>query len=152
MNLDLQLGQDETVNSEYEFSYSLILFFLKSHFWVTNKRLIVNSPNVLFVIPTGSDTVTYPLRSIGGVKTKTEFKFLSLLGGVVLLLIGISSLRSGIGLLLLPLGVATIVGAFRTVIAIVSAGTGAVTYSHLPWEAEDAKKMINQLNQEIANI
>ena len=60
MQLDTALGQDETVQKEYEFSYSLLLFFLKSHFWLTNKRLIVNAPNVFLFIPTGNDTVTYP--------------------------------------------------------------------------------------------
>lgn len=151
MNLDIQLGENETVRNEYKFSYSLLLFFLKLRFRLTNKRLIVNAPKVFLLIPTGNDTVTYPLRTIGSVTTKTEFKFLSLLGGVVLLLIGFSNLRS-IGLLLLLLGVVSLVGAFRTVIAVVSGGAGAVTYSHLPWEAGKAKKMINQLNQLIADI
>jgi len=151
MKLDTPLGQDETIQKEYEFSYSMLLFFLKSHFWLTNKRLIVNAPNVLLVIPTGNDTVTYPLRAIGGVKTKTELKFMSLLGGVVLLLIGLSLINS-CGILLILLGVPPIIGAFQTLILVASAGTGAVAYSHLPWEAGDAKKMIKELNQLIAEI
>jgi hypothetical protein len=151
MQLDTALGQDETVQKEYEFSYSLLLFFLKSHFWLTNKRLIVNAPNVFLFIPTGNDTVTYPLRNIGGVKTKTELKFMSLLGGVVLLLIGLSAIRS-IGILLILLGASTIIGAFRTSIGVGSGSGGLVLYSYLPWEAEDAKKMINELNQLIADI
>jgi hypothetical protein len=151
MQLDTPLGQDESVRQEYEFSYSLLLFFLKSHFWLTNKRLIVNYPNVFLFIPTGNDTVTYPLRAIGGVKTKTEFKVVSLFIGVILLLIGISAIRS-FGFLLILLAVPTIIGAFRTVIVVASVGTGTVAYSHLPWEAADAKKMISDLNQLIADI
>ncbi|MDF5706628.1 MAG: hypothetical protein PUP90_02830 [Nostoc sp. S4] len=151
MKLDTPLGQDETIQKEYEFSYSMLLFFLKSHFWLTNKRLIVNAPNVLLVIPTGNDTVTYPLRAIGGVRTKTELKFMSLLAGVVLLLIGLSLVQS-IGILLILLGVPIIIGAFQTLIVVASAGTGVVPYSHLPWEAGNAKKMIKELNQLIAEI
>ncbi|MBD0328169.1 MAG: hypothetical protein ICV68_17230, partial [Pyrinomonadaceae bacterium] len=146
MQINTALGQDETIQQEYHFSYSLLLFFLKSHFCITNKRLIVNYPNVFFVIPIGNSTVTYPLRNIGGVKTKTEFKFMSLLVGVALLLIGLSDLKS-LGLFLILFGVCLVIGAFRTVIAVASSGTGAVTYSHLPWEAADAQKMINELNQ-----
>lgn len=151
MQLDVPLGQDETVQKEYEFSVSLILFFLKSHFWLTNKRLIVNAPNVFLFIPTGNDTVTYPLRNIGGVKTKTELKFMSLLGGVVLLLIGLSTIRS-IGILLILFGASTIIGAFQTAIVVGSGSGGAVRYSYVPWEATEAKKMINELNQLIADI
>lgn len=151
MELDTPLGQDETVRQEYEFSYSLLLFFLKSHFWLTNKRLIVSAPNVFLFIPTGKDTATYPLRTIGGIKTKTEFKFMSLLIGVILVLIGFSAIRS-FGLLLLLFGAAAIVGSLQTVIVVGSAGGGVVTYSHLPWEAASAKKMINELNQLIADI
>ncbi|MEH1783443.1 hypothetical protein [Nostoc sp.] len=151
MQLDTPLGQDETIQKEYEFSDSLLLFFLKSHFWLTNKRLIVNAPNVFLVIPTGNDTVTYPLRAIGGVKTKTELKFMSLMGGVALFLIGLSLIKS-VGILLILLGVPSIIGAFRTLIVVASGGTGVVEYSHLPWEAGNAKKMIKELNQLIAEI
>jgi hypothetical protein len=151
MQLDVTLGQDETVQKEYEFSYSLLLFFLKTHFWLTNKRLIVNDPNVFLFIPTGNKTITYPIRNIGGVTSKTELKFMSLLGGVVLLLIGLSAIRS-IGILLILFGASTIIGAFRTVISVVSSGSGAVGYSHLPWEAAEARKMINELNQLIVDI
>jgi hypothetical protein len=151
MQLDTPLAQDEQVLYQYNFSYSLIFFFLKSHFWITNKRMIVNSPNLLLIIPVGNDTVTYPLRSIGGVKTRTQFKFGQLFMGIILLIIGLAMIRS-IGFLLLVLGILLAIGAFQTVIAIVSAGSGAVTYSHVPWEATVAKKMINELNQLIANI
>ncbi|XZF65444.1 MAG: hypothetical protein ACSI46_12510 [Gloeotrichia echinulata DVL01] len=151
MQLDVSLGQDETVHKEYEFSFSLLLFFLKSHFWLTNKRLIVNAPNVFLFIPTGNDTVTYPLRNIGGVKTKTELKFMSLLGGTVILFIGLSTIRS-IGILLILFGASTIIGAFRTSIAVGSSSGGAVLYSYLPWEATEAKKMINALNQLMVDI
>jgi len=154
MKLDTPLAQDETVQKEYEFSYSLLLFFLKSHFWLTNKRLIVNAPNVFLFIPTGNNTVTYPIRHIGGVKTKTNLKFISLLIGVALLLIGLSSISSsaGIGILLILLGIVFIIAAFQTVIVVVSSGTGEVIYSHLPWEAADAKKMINDLNLIVAEV
>jgi hypothetical protein len=151
MQLDIPLGQDETVQKEYEFSYSLVLFFIKSYFWLSNRRLIVNAHTVFLFIPTGNDTITYPLRNIGGVKTKTELKFGSLLGGVVLLLIGFSAIRS-IGILLILLGASTIIGAFRTSIAVQSGGGATVLYSYLPWEAENAKKMINELNQLIVDI
>jgi hypothetical protein len=76
---------------------------------------------------------------------------MSLLGGVVLLLIGLSAIRS-IGILLILFGASTIIGAFRTVISVVSSGSGAVGYSHLPWEAAEARKMINELNQLIVDI
>jgi hypothetical protein len=151
MELDTPLGQDEKIYYQHKFSYSLLFFFLKSHFWLTNKRIIVNSPNLLLFIPTGNHTITYPLRSIGGVTTKTQFKFMLLLIGVILLVIGWAMIRS-VGFFLILLGISSVIGAFQTVIAIGSAGTGAVTYSHVPWEAAEAKKMINELNQLVADI
>jgi hypothetical protein len=151
MELDTPLGQDENVLYQHAFSYSLLFFFLKSNFWLTNKRIIVNSPNILLFIPAGNNTVTYPLRSIGGVKTKTEFKFMSLVMGVVFLLVGFGAIKS-FGFLLILLAIPSIVGAFQTVIAIVSGGSGAVTYSHVPWEAAEAKQMVNELNQLVAEI
>ncbi|NEP02604.1 MAG: hypothetical protein F6K58_28940 [Symploca sp. SIO2E9] len=151
MELDVPLGKDETVSSEYKFSYSLLLFFLNSNFWLTNKRLIVNAPNIFWVIPTGNDTVTYPLKQIQSVKTKTNFKFGYLFLGVVFLFIGFSSMRFGAGLLPLLLGITSIIAAFQTVIAVMSGGS-IVIYSYLPWEAANAKKMINELNRLIADI
>jgi hypothetical protein len=151
MQLSTPLGQDEKVHHKYEFSYSLLLFSLKSHFWLTNKRLIVNHPNVFLFLPVGKNTVTYPLRNIGGIQAKTDFKFKSLFLGVLFVVIGLSALKS-FGLLLLLLGVAAIVGAFQTVIVVGSAGGAFVRYSHLPWEAENAQQMVNELNQLIADI
>ena len=151
MQFDTPLGSGESVQKEYEFSYSLILFFVKSRFWLTNKRLIARKPNVLLFIPIGQDEVTYPLRSIAGIKTRTEFKFLLLCVGVILLLVGFSAIRS-FGFPLLLLGVANIISAFQTVIAVGSTGGGVVAYSHVPWEGTEAKKMINELNQLIADI
>jgi hypothetical protein len=151
MELDTPLGQDEKVLYQHAFSYSLLFFFLKSNFWLTNKRIIVNSPNLLLFIPAGNNTVTYPLRSIGGVNTKTQFKFMSLVIGVVLLVVGFGAIGS-FGFLLILLAVPALIGAFQTVIAIVSGGSGAVTYSHVPWEAAEAKQMVNELNQLVAEI
>ncbi len=150
-NLDIQIAKNETVSNEYEFSYSLLLFFLSSHFWLTDKRLIINAPNVFLFIPTGKDTATYPLRQISSVKTKTEFKFASLAAGIFFLILGFSTLRYGIGLLFLVLGLGGIVGSFRSIILVISA-SASTGYSYLPWQAADAKKMVNQLNLLIADL
>ena len=151
MKLDVQIAKNEVVSSEYEFSYSFLLFFMKAHFWLTDKRLIVNAPNVFLFIPTGKDTLTYPLRQIASVKTKTEFKFMTLLSGIFFLVIGFATVRYGIGLLFLLMGLGGLLGAFRNVIAITTAGS-SVFYAYLPWQASDAKKMINHLNQLVAEI
>ena len=150
MQLDVPLGQDERVLQEYEFGYSIILFFLKSHFWLTNKRLIVNVPNVFMVIPTGKETVTYPLKNIAAVRTKTEFKFVSLLLGVVFLSVSSNTGSWLLGILLALFGVSLTIGAFQTLIMVVSSGGDAQEYSHPFWEAANVKKMINALNQIVA--
>lgn len=150
--LDIQISKNETLSKEYEFSYSLLLFFLKSHFWLTDKRLIINAPNVFVFIPTGNDTATYPLRQLTAVKTKTEFKFASLAAGIFFLVLGLSTLRYGIGLLFLVLGLGGIVGSFRNLIWVVSSGGTGTGYSYLPWQAADAKKMVNHLNMLLADL
>jgi hypothetical protein len=101
-------------------------------------------------IPTGKKTVTYPLRAIGGFKTNTQFKYKYLIAGIVLLLIGFSSIKS-FGFISILLGVISIIKAFETVIVVTSAGTGQIPYSHVPWEAKEAKKMIRELNQLIVD-
>jgi len=65
MELNVELVKDEVVVSKYKLSYGLLLFFVKSHFWITNKRLIAHYPNlVAWIIPAGGTTVTYPLQLV----------------------------------------------------------------------------------------
>lgn len=152
MELDISLAQDESLLQEYEFSYSVLFFFLKSYFWLTNKRLIVNYPNIFFLFVTGRDTVTFPLRTIGGVRTYTDKNFFFLLFGGMLFFSGIGTLKEGFGFILFLMGVVLLMASFQAIISVGSAGTTGTLYSHVPWETAKAKKMINQLNQLIADI
>jgi len=159
VELDISLGQDERVYREYEFSRSFIfsLLKLKSHFWLTNKRLIVSTPNTfLLVIPTGKNTHTYPLRNIASIHIQTEFDFIYLLVGVLLVLLSIPFIFFCIGLLFgLPFllyGINYMERAFQTTIAITSSSGGVMTYPCSRKEAMNAKRMVNELNQLIADI
>jgi len=152
MELDVSLGQDEGVYREYEFSPSLIFFLLnlKSHFWLTNKRLIVSTPNTFLFIPTGKNMYTYHLRNIGSVYTKTDFSFVHLLAGCISILLGLATLS--FGLLFILLGIWIGINSFQTVIFIHSSDNTGIEYSYLPWEATEATRMVNELNQVITEL
>lgn len=149
MNINVPLGQDEKVITQYTFSYSPLLFFLKSHFWLTNKRVIVYAPNVLWIIPTGADTVTYPLRNIQSVQTRNKLNFILLGLGVMLILVGLSNFPNYFIFLLV--GILFIVNSFQAVIAVTS-GVTVTPYRLVPWEASIAKKLINELNQALVEV
>ena len=93
----ITLTKEEHVVSECSLCYSILLFFIKSDLYLTNKRLIAHIPNVvLFVFPLGSNTLTYPLRNITAVTANTRFKFGRLALAAYLIIVGFGFLTESI--------------------------------------------------------
>lgn len=146
--LNVNLSSDENVLSEYEFARSLVLFFVKSKFALTNKRLLAKIPNVfLLVFPFGSDDVTYPLSGIVNVKLSTKLKFITLFLGVVFILVGLSNLHN---ILFLLIGVFLLVLSYEVVVLIqTSAGSGLISMPISPFEKANAQKLVDELNHAV---
>ncbi|MBO1347100.1 MAG: hypothetical protein EBE86_006760 [Hormoscilla sp. GUM202] len=151
MELNVELAKDEMVVSQYKFSYDILRFFVKSHFWITNKRLIANFPNfVAWIIPVSSNTITYPLNKIGSVKNVKKIQVFAPMFWVILfMLIGISTINNWVGVLFIILGIFNLTKIVKTYITIRSPGS-LIRYKHVPWEVKNAEKMINELNAIIA--
>jgi hypothetical protein len=146
--LGVNLTSEESVLSEYELAYSLLFFFIKSKFALTNKRFLAKIPNFIFLFPFGSNDVTYPLNGIVNVKLSTKLRFFRLLIGVVLALIGISNLNY---ILLLLVGAFLILMSYEVIIVIqTSAGSGLLVYPVSWFDKVNAQKLVNELNQAIA--
>jgi hypothetical protein len=148
-DLGVSLGKEEQVVGEYAFSYSILLFFIKSKFYVTNKRFVAQVPNItLFVIPVGANTTTFPLRSIGAIRSRTKFLFLRLLIAAIVVFIGFGLLtQSPLGLIMLLFGVVLGIDSFPCLINVES-----IWYRIAIWEKAAAQQLINEVNQTVADM
>jgi hypothetical protein len=152
--LDVSLGKEEQVLGEWSFSYSILLFFIKSKFYLTNKRFILKIPNVvLMILPLGANTATYPLRNIAAIRSRTKFKFFQLVFGAILAVVGLGLLTSSpLGLILFLIGIIVGVNSFQALVNVEPSSGRGVWYSIAIWELTEAKKMANQINQAIADM
>ena len=153
--LNIQLATDEKVRHKYKFSYSPIFYFLKSYFWITNKRLIINHPSVFFFIPISSNTVTFTLRNIGGVRNKNKLSSLIAIGSTFAYLFAFALFGQGNfapGFLCLATGFIATYNTLRTFIAVSASSGEAEQFYYVPWELNIAKKMIRELDRVIAEI
>jgi hypothetical protein len=149
-NSIVPLGRNESVVSSYQLAYSLILFFLKSQFSVTTKRFIAVVPNLFLFVPVGRQDVSYPLNNIATVACSTELRIKKLLGGTILALIGIS-MQSFLGFIVFFFGAIIAISSFQTVILIRNNSGARILYSIAPWESDRARKVVDELNQTIAD-
>lgn len=143
----------ETVVCEESFIYSISYFFIKSKFKLTNKRIEGDIPNLLWFIPTGKESATYPLNNISGVKISTKFYLKSFIFGLILASMGLSMFGDSFlrGLLFSGVGIFSILNAFRTLIVIQNSGGGNMSYAIAPNERLRAQEFVNKVNNIIAD-
>lgn len=147
------LGKDETVLVEQQLTHSVVLFFLKSTFQLTTKRLIIRIPNVfLLFFPFGSKVETYPLRNVSSVVSVFRLKFVKLAFGGLILVIGLNLLTESLfGVLVLLLGALIIVDSLVLGIIVRAAGGEISAYRIALWQKDLADRLVNQINQAIAD-
>lgn len=93
------LTPGESNVSGVKVSPSLLTPYLRSELMCSSTRLVYKVPNTLLgLIPLGSEENTIPLKSIASVNTSVKLKLARLLIGLILLIVGLSSISS------LPLG------------------------------------------------
>lgn len=149
MNNQTILGKDETLISENILSYSLVLFFIKCTFDITNKRLIGQVPNLLWIFPIGKNNVTYPLKNISGVKIDNKISFKRLIIGIILILLSLSALSSLFIFLLI--GILLVISSFEIFLVIQNNSGSSISYAVSPLEKNKAQQFVNKLNQVIAD-
>ncbi|WP_210726558.1 hypothetical protein [Corynebacterium endometrii] len=75
MSTDIMLAPGEKGLHSVSLRPNLLLFWLKSKFLVTNKRIVVKHPNTLFgIIPLGYEETAMPMGSVAGVQATVAVK------------------------------------------------------------------------------
>ena len=143
------LGKDETIVSKNILSFSLILFFIKSSFEITNKRLVGQIPNLIWIFPMGKNMVTYPLKNISGVRIDNKFSLKRFIIGIILILIGLSKLSSLFIVFLI--GIFVFISGFEVFFVIQNTAGATMKYAVSPLEKAKAQQLINELNQIIVD-
>ena len=93
------LAPGESNVSGVKVSPSLLTPYPRGELMCSSTRLVYKVPNTLLgLIPLGSEENTIPLKSIASVNTSVKLKLARLLIGLILLIVGLSSISS------LPLG------------------------------------------------
>lgn len=146
---EVDLAKDEEIIEEYDLSYSALFSFVKSNIGITNKRLVVTTPNTLGIIPIGKNNSTYPLNNISRVEMEHKISIKTLFIGLLIVVITLSDLKELF--LLLLVGVGIMMGAIETSISIQNNAGRGIKCSISPLEKGKAKDLINELNKAIAN-
>lgn len=146
---DLYLSKDEEIIGQYDLSYSAIFSFAKSNFDITNKRLIVKTPNTFGIIPIGKNSSTYPLNNISRVKIDRKINIKVFLIGCLVLFITLCDFKHLF--LLFLIGIGTIVASMETSISIQNNAGRGIKYNISPFEGGMAKDLIHKLNKAIAD-
>ncbi|MEH1982542.1 hypothetical protein [Nostoc sp.] len=153
-DLGISLGQDEQVIAESSFCYSILLFFINYKVYVTNKRFIARIPNVvLFVIPLGTNLITFPLRNISTIITRTEYKLGGFFWAGILVFLGFGNLTKSIfGLIVFICGIILAIASFQTLIRVEASSATPLRCPIAVWEKEKALKFTNEINQAVTEL
>jgi hypothetical protein len=149
------LAPGEVVLVGDRFMFSTIAFYLHTDLVLTNRRLYAVRPNTLLgLIPVGTARKNFPIENIAGINAGTRFDFLGVIFGVIALLIGIPAMtipNAGLlGLLLVLLGVAVIVGAPKQAIEVMNSGGGVILFPVSVFERSRTLEFASRVSEAIA--
>lgn len=154
--MKVTLSKEEQTLKESEFTSNLILFWLKSNFILTNKRILGKQPNTIFgLIPLGYKQIDQPLKTIASITCSTKFFVGRFFIGLVLALVGFAMLDGNvfIGLLLLIAGIVNVLNCYTTTFIIVnSGGLNAMTYQLSILEKDKVQNFVTEVNTQIAEL
>lgn len=150
------LGKDETVIKEVTFSPNIVLFWLKAHYVLTNKRLTGQRPNtILGVIPLGKINISQPLKTIASVACVSKFWGRRLFSGLIFLVIGMMIMSEASffgGLPLLLVGIGFVLACYTAYFDVTNnAGQGLGCEVIITAQAE-VESFANQINQVISDL
>ncbi len=149
--MDVPLIKDENIIQTAIFRESYIPLIPKSEFTLTNKRIFGGFVNVLlWIIPTGSNQITYPLNQVAGVRIDTDFNIKELLIGLLLFVGGILTIRDFLGIFLLLLGVLAMLNSFKTLLVIQNASGASVAMQVIKADKDKVQEFVNNVNNVLA--
>lgn len=146
-------GETELVGER--FMYSTIAFYLRTDLVLTDRRLYAVRPNTLFgLIPVGTARSNFPVENIAGVNAGTRFDVLGVIFGVLAVVIGLGALAiPGAGILGLPLlllGLASIIGAPKQAIEVMNSGGGNIRFPVSVFERGRTLEFAGRVSEAIA--
>lgn len=160
--MNVSLGKDEKVISEYQFSPNLVLYWLKAKYTLTNKRVVGSYPNtLLYLIPLGNSQVDQPLKNVASVVASTKFSLLKFIVGWIMLgfAIGLfaSASEAGIGyaiggLLFLLGSVESFVECLVTYFVVINNAGMRSGWRILMWEKPKVQKLVSEINTATAEL
>lgn len=150
-----QLAPGESPLVGDRFMYSTIAAYLHTDLVLTNRRLYSIRPNTLLgLIPVGTSRSNYPIENIAGVSAGTRFDILGVIFGAVGVLFGIAALSipnaAVLGLILLLLGVAAIIGAPKQAIEVMNSGGGVIRFPVSVFERGRTVEFANRVSEALA--
>lgn len=78
----------------FEFSISLVFFWIKGHLSVDSRFIKMNIPNtILGIIPAGKNKETIPLKTISNLKISTRYRIFHIIFGIAVMIASFSYLR-----------------------------------------------------------
>lgn len=149
------LAPGEVVLVGDRFMFSTIAFYLHTELVLTNRRLYAVRPNTLLgLIPVGTARKNFPIENIAGINAGTRFDFLGVVFGVIALLVGIPTMAIPnavlLGLLLVLLGLAVIVGAPKQAIEVMNSGGGVILFPVSVFERSRTLEFAGRVSEAIA--
>lgn len=153
--MEIVLSQEETITGKQSFTTSLILFWLKANFTLTNKRLVGENPNTLIgLIPLGKNQITFPLKNIAQVSSSTKFYLFRFLLGIIVVFLGIKGFSSSFmaGFILSLLGIGALVNSYVATFVIAS-NSGQSTIVPLSiLEKDKVNQLVTEINHKISEL
>lgn len=152
-------ANSETKIKESSFTPSLVLFWLKANYVLTNKRITGETPNTfLGIIPFGTKQIAQPLKTIASVENSTKFHFLRLAFGVLLILMAESGLSkdtesaSASFFIFSIFGLINLANCYTSTLKISNTGGQTQEYEISILEKSKVKNFVDRTNREIAGI
>lgn len=153
--MEVVLATEEQIVNKQSFTTSFILFWQKTDFTLTNKRIIGENPNTLLgLIPLGKNQITMPLKNISGVSGSNKFHLARFLLGVVVTYLGIKNLGSSFlpGIVFSLFGIATLLNSYVSTF-IISNNSGQTTVVELSFlEKAKVSELVTATNHKIAEL
>lgn len=135
-----------------EFITSFLTFYLKGQILQEKNFIKFKIPNtILGFIPLGASNKTIPINQISSVDTSFKLLFKNFLIGLVVAIIGLSTIGAGIGFIILLLGALIILNSFQTILAVNLTSNEQVLISFIIFEKAKAEQAETGINQLIAN-
>ncbi|MDE7301799.1 MAG: hypothetical protein K2N60_00615 [Oscillospiraceae bacterium] len=135
------------------FMTSLLTFYLKGEISQQDNFIKLKIPNtILGFIPLGSRGENLPINQISMVGTSFHLLFGQLLFGIILVFIGLASMKISAfsGLIMLAVGVFTVINSFQTILVIDLTSGRSIAMSFVVFEKSKAAQAAYDINKLIS--